>query len=87
MAPAGALSGIVAPEGVGVPKDLDENVVRKVGLARDFVDIEVCAVDETRSGAQARRATRPPRAMEARSACPCLVCTTLPHTQRCRGSV
>ncbi len=30
--------------------DLDENVVREVGLANGLVDVKVCAVDETWSG-------------------------------------
>ena len=31
----------------GVPSDLDDNVVRAVGLAAGLVDNKVCAVDET----------------------------------------
>jgi hypothetical protein len=34
----------------GVESDLDENVVRKIGLERGLVDVKVCAVDETWSG-------------------------------------
>jgi hypothetical protein len=34
----------------GVRTDLDENVVRKAGLAAGLVDVKVCAVDETWSG-------------------------------------
>jgi hypothetical protein len=34
----------------GVPTDLDENIVREVGLAAGLVDNKVCAVDETWSG-------------------------------------
>jgi len=34
----------------GVLSDLDENVVRAVGLNRGWVDIKVCAVDEIWSG-------------------------------------
>ena len=33
-----------------VPTDLDEGVVREVGLATGFVDVKVCAVDATWSG-------------------------------------
>jgi hypothetical protein len=33
-----------------VPTDLDENVVREVGLAAGVVDVKVAAVDETWSG-------------------------------------
>jgi len=31
----------------GVPTDLDENVVREIGLKVGLVDVKVCAVDET----------------------------------------
>jgi hypothetical protein len=34
----------------GVPTDLDENVVRALGLAAGLVDNKVCAVDQTWSG-------------------------------------
>jgi hypothetical protein len=34
----------------GVATDLDENVVREVGLAAGLVDNKVCAVDQTWSG-------------------------------------
>ncbi len=34
----------------GVPTDLDENVVRQIGLALGLVDNKVCAIDETWSG-------------------------------------
>ena len=30
-----------------VPTDLDDNVVREVGLATGWVDVKVCAIDET----------------------------------------
>ena len=33
-----------------MPTDLDENLVRDVGLAAGLVDNKVCAVDETWSG-------------------------------------
>ncbi|MCW2847531.1 MAG: hypothetical protein JWR90_1505 [Marmoricola sp.] len=33
-----------------VETDLDGNVVRAIGLAAGFVDVKVCAVDETWSG-------------------------------------
>jgi hypothetical protein len=33
-----------------VPTDLDENVVREVGLAAGVVDVKVCAIDEVWSG-------------------------------------
>ncbi|HEX2678673.1 MAG TPA: hypothetical protein VHM19_18600, partial [Polyangiales bacterium] len=34
----------------GVASDLDENVVRKLGLALGLVDNKVCAIDDTWSG-------------------------------------
>ena len=34
----------------GVPTDLDDNVVRRLGLAAGVVDVKVCAVDATWSG-------------------------------------
>jgi hypothetical protein len=33
-----------------VATDLDENVVREIGLAAGVVDVKVCAIDETWSG-------------------------------------
>ena len=33
-----------------VPTDLDENLVRTIGLAAGVVDVKVCAIDETWSG-------------------------------------
>lgn len=46
-----------------VPTDLDENVVRSVGLAAGLVDNKVCAVDATWSGLRfvVRLADRPRR--------------------------
>ena len=34
----------------GVPTDVDENIVRAIGLKAGLVDVKVCAVDETWSG-------------------------------------
>ena len=34
----------------GVSSDLDENIVREIGLEKGMVDIKVCAVDEIWSG-------------------------------------
>ncbi len=34
----------------GIKTDLNENVVREVGLSEGLVDVKVCAVDETWSG-------------------------------------
>jgi hypothetical protein len=33
-----------------IPTDLDENIVREIGLRAGLVDVKVCAVDETWSG-------------------------------------
>jgi hypothetical protein len=33
-----------------IPTDVTEDVVRKLALALELVDVEVCAVDETWSG-------------------------------------
>jgi hypothetical protein len=56
---AGLASALV-PDGmlwVGWPKkasgkatDLNENIVREIGLKRGLVDVKVCAIDETWSG-------------------------------------
>jgi hypothetical protein len=34
----------------GVATDLNENLVRDIGLERGMVDVKVCAIDETWSG-------------------------------------
>ena len=34
----------------GVPTDLDENIIREIGLAAGLVDVKVCAVTEIWSG-------------------------------------
>jgi len=34
----------------GVDTDLDENVIRRIGLIQGLVDVKVCAVDEVWSG-------------------------------------
>jgi hypothetical protein len=56
----GTLRREIAPDGVvwvswpkkasGVPTDLTEDTIRKLALPLGFVDIKVCAVDETWSG-------------------------------------
>lgn len=50
LAPAGMLWVSWPKKSSGVPSDLDENVVRKIGLAAGLVDVKVCAVTETWSG-------------------------------------
>ena|SRR5690348_385435 len=54
------LSKAIKPDGLiwiswpkktsGVQTDLDENIVRQIGLQAGLVDVKVCAVDETWSG-------------------------------------
>lgn len=55
--------------GGGVPTDLDENVIREIGLAAGLVDNKVCAVDETWSGLRfvVRVKDRPGRKTAARA--------------------
>lgn len=55
-----SLAGRLVPDGMlwiswpkkasGVPTDLTEDVVRKVGLECGLVDVKVCAIDDTWSG-------------------------------------
>jgi hypothetical protein len=42
----------------GVKSDLDENIVREMGLAEGLVDVKVCAVDEVWSGLKFVRRVR-----------------------------
>ena len=54
------LSSALVPDGMlwigwpkkasGKPTDLNENIVREIGLERGLVDVKVCAIDETWSG-------------------------------------
>jgi hypothetical protein len=50
VAPAGSFWVSWPKKTSGVASELDENIVRAVGLNRGWVDIKVCAVDETWSG-------------------------------------
>ena len=50
IAPAGSLWISWPKKASGKKTDLDENVVRAVGLEKGLVDVKVCAVDETWSG-------------------------------------
>jgi hypothetical protein len=50
LAPAGMLWIAWPKKSSGVASDLDENVVRKIGLDVGLVDVKVCAVDEVWSG-------------------------------------
>jgi hypothetical protein len=50
MAPAGMLWVSWPKKSSGVASDLDENIVREVGLKAGLVDVKVCAVSEVWSG-------------------------------------
>jgi hypothetical protein len=50
LAPAGMLWVSWPKKSSGVPSDLDENVVREIGLKAGLVDVKVCAVSEVWSG-------------------------------------
>jgi hypothetical protein len=50
LAPAGMLWVSWPKKSSGVATDLDENVVREIGLAAGLVDVKVCAVTEVWSG-------------------------------------
>jgi hypothetical protein len=50
LAPAGMLWVSWPKKSSGVATDLDENVVRAIGLATGLVDVKVCAVTEVWSG-------------------------------------
>jgi hypothetical protein len=50
LVPAGMLWVSWPKKTSGVATDLDENMVRKIGLALGLVDVKVCAVNETWSG-------------------------------------
>jgi hypothetical protein len=50
LAPAGMLWVSWPKKSSGVVTDLNENIVRAVGLAAGLVDVKVCAVTEVWSG-------------------------------------
>ena len=50
LSPAGMLWASWPKKSAGVATDLDENVVREIGLAAKLVDVKVCAVTEIWSG-------------------------------------
>ena len=50
LAPAGMLWVSWPKKSSGVATDLDENVVRDIGLAAGLVDVKVCAVTDVWSG-------------------------------------
>jgi hypothetical protein len=50
LAPAGMLWISWPKKSSGVATDVDENIVREIGLAAGLVDVKVCAVTEVWSG-------------------------------------
>ena len=50
LAPAGMFWVSWPKKSSGVPTDLNENVIRDIGLAAGLVDVKVCAVTEVWSG-------------------------------------
>jgi hypothetical protein len=58
LATAGALWVAWPKRASGVATDLDENVVRDVGLAGGLVDVKVAAIDDTWSGLKFVRRVR-----------------------------
>ena len=50
LAPAGMLWVSWPKKSSGVKTDLDENIVREIGLAAGLVDVKVCAVTDVWSG-------------------------------------
>jgi hypothetical protein len=50
LAPAGMLWVSWPKKASGVTTDLDENIIRKLGLDAGLVDVKVCAVSEVWSG-------------------------------------
>jgi hypothetical protein len=60
LVPAGAL-WVSWPKGkakAAIPTDVDEGIVRELGLAAGLVDVKVCAVDEVWSGLKLVRRLR-----------------------------
>jgi hypothetical protein len=50
LTPAGMLWVAWPKKASGVATDLDENVIREIGLAAGLVDVKVCAIDDVWSG-------------------------------------
>ncbi|HYM76555.1 MAG TPA: DUF3052 domain-containing protein [Candidatus Dormibacteraeota bacterium] len=50
LAPAGMLWVSWPKKSSGVPTDLNENLIREIGLAAGLVDVKVCAVTDVWSG-------------------------------------
>jgi hypothetical protein len=64
LAPAGMLWVSWPKKSSGVATDLDENVVREIGLAAGLVDVKVCAVTEIWSGLKFVRRVKDRKARE-----------------------
>ena len=58
LAPGGGLWIAWPKQASGVPTDLTQAHVREFGLARQFVDYKICAIDDTWSGLQFARRRR-----------------------------
>jgi CheY-like chemotaxis protein len=58
LAPGGGLWIAWPKQASGVPTDLTQGHVRDFGLARQFVDYKICAIDDTWSGLQFARRRR-----------------------------
>ena len=58
LAPAGMFWVSWPKKSSGVASDLDENVVREIGLAAGLVDVKVCAVTDVWSGLKFVRRVR-----------------------------
>jgi hypothetical protein len=50
LTPAGMLWVSWPKKTSGVPSDLNENIVRDIGLAKGMVDVKVCAINDVWSG-------------------------------------
>ncbi len=64
LAPAGMLWVSWPKKSSGVATDLDENVVREIGLDAGLVDVKVCAVTEVWSGLKFVRRVKDRKALE-----------------------
>lgn len=62
LAPAGGLWIAWPKRGAALATDLNENIIREIGLAAGLVDNKVCAIDDTWSGLRfvRRLRDRPP---------------------------
>jgi Protein of unknown function (DUF3052) len=65
LAPAGMLWISWPKKSSGVGTDLDENIVREIGLAAGLVDVKVCAVTEVWSGLKFVRRVKDRRTAES----------------------